>query len=385
MNSTVAARVGEATDLLSALIRAPSPNPPGDERAVIDVARSYLASIPGVIVEDVGVAPERPMLVATLAGAGPGRTLTFAGHIDTVPVGAGWTRDPFGAEVADGRLYGRGSSDMKGGVAGFMVAIRQLAVLRDRWQGTVIAHIVPDEEPGGQLGTQVLLKRGLIGGDAVVVAEPSELCVFRAQKGNIFARLAFTGRSAHGSTPQLGDNAINRALRTAARLDQELAPQLAEREHELVGAATISVGTISGGERTNMVPDACVMTVDRRLIPGERADEAIAELERVVGDDADVTYEHVGAAFETPADHWLVQAAVEVVDRVRGASCPVGGLVGSSDARFYADGAGLPTIILGPGAMDEAHTPDESVDVALLEASVDAYRELALQVLASPD
>lgn len=372
----------EAVDLLQELVRAPSPNPPGDERAAMTVVRSYLRQIPEIEVEDVGVAPERPMLVATLrGGAGPGRTIIFGGHIDTVPAGDGWTREPFGGEIADGRLYGRGASDMKGGIAGFLVALRQLAALRDDWKGTVVAHVVPDEEPGGQLGAELLLESGRIAGDAAIIAEPSGLTVFRAQKGNVFATVTFTGRSAHGSTPELGDNAVSHAVQFAMDIEQRLAPQLARRRHELVGNASISIGTIRGGVRTNVVPDQCVLTVDRRVLPSEDLGQATRELSSFIDGRGTITFDHIGAAFETPAEHWLVRAAVDVVDEARGGAMPVGGLVGSSDARFYAAGAGIPTIIIGPGTMDQAHVPDESVDVELLSSSVTVYRELALRLL----
>lgn len=212
-----------AVELLAELVRAPSPNPPGDERAAVAVCRTFLQQIPGVEIEEVGVAAERPMLVATLRGAGPGPELTFAGHIDTVPAGDGWTYDPFGAELADGRMYGRGTADMKGGIAGFLAAIDRLSRQRDRWHGVIVAHIVPDEEPGGHLGTQILLAQGRLTGDAVIVAEPSELYVYRAQKGNIFARARYRGRSAHGSTPHLGENAISHALHAATALETDLA------------------------------------------------------------------------------------------------------------------------------------------------------------------
>lgn len=371
----------EAVQLLARLVRAPSPNPPGDERDAVAVAREYARTIPGAEVEDVGVSPERPMLIVTLRGGGPGRTLLLSGHIDTVPAGEGWTFDPFGAEVVDGRLYGRGSSDMKGGVAGVLVALRRLAELRERWSGTIVAHVVPDEEPGGQLGAEVLLQRGLLRGDAAIVAEPSELAVYRAQKGNLFTSARFTGRSAHGATPELGDNAIRRAVRVAVELEEVLLPRIASRMHALVGAPTINLGTIAGGRRTNMVADECILTFDRRVIPGESMDEAKAEIEAFIGGRAEITYEHAGAAFETPADHWLVRAAVEAVTRVRGTEPAIAGLIGSSDARFYADGAGLPTIILGPGSLSVAHMPDEFIEVEQLDASVEIYVELALMLL----
>jgi acetylornithine deacetylase/succinyl-diaminopimelate desuccinylase family protein len=372
---------GEALELLTRLVRSPSPNPPGDERLVVAAAREYVETIPGIEIADVGVSPERPMLIATLEGNGPGRTLMFGGHIDTVPPAEGWTRDPFGAELVDGRLYGLGSSDMKAGVAGFLVAFKQLANMRDRWSGKLVAHVVPDEEPGGQLGAAILLERGLIRGDAAIVAEPSELAVYRAQKGNLFMAARFTGRSAHGATPELGNNAIRRAARFAVELEEVLLPRIATRHHDLVGAPTINLGTIAGGRRTNMVADECVLTFDRRVVPGESLEAAKAEIEEFIAGRAELTYEHAGAAFETPADHWLVRAAVEAVERVRGRTPAIAGLIGSSDARFYADGAGVPTIILGPGSLSLAHTPNEYVEIEQLTASVDVYTELALLLL----
>ena len=378
---TLAANTREAVELLQDLVRAPSPNPPGEERAVQKVVRAYLESVPGVLVEDHGISADRPMLVARLHGFGPGRTVIFGGHVDTVPAGDGWTRDPFGAEVANGRLYGRGASDMKGGVAGMLVALRRLAAEPRPWAGEVVVHVVPDEEPGGQQGAELLLRRGLLVGDAAIITEPSQLRVFRAQKGNIFAAARVGGRSAHGSMPQNGDNAISRAARLVVDLEERLAPRLAERRHVLLGSATLSVGTIAGGRRTNVVPDECVLTIDRRVVPGENLDAAMAELEEFIGDRAELTFEHAGAAFDTLESHWLVRAAVDAVDGVRGDRAPIGGLVGSSDARYYADGAGIPTIIVGPGSMEQAHVRDEWVDVELLGQSVEVYRRLALSLL----
>jgi acetylornithine deacetylase/succinyl-diaminopimelate desuccinylase family protein len=380
-NHTLASDTAEAVELLQRLVRAPSPNPPGDERVVQEVARSYLEAIPGVTVEDHGVSPSRPMLVARLPGARPGRTIVFGGHVDTVPTGDGWTRDPFGGEVEAGRLYGRGASDMKGGVAGMLVALRRIAQAPRTWAGEVVVHVVPDEEPGGQQGAELLLRRGLLVADAAIITEPSELCVYRAQKGNIFAAARVHGRSAHGSMPERGDNAISRAARLIVDLEERLSARIGDRVHPLLGPATLSVGTIAGGRRTNVVPDECVVTIDRRVVPQERLDAAVAELEEFIGDRAQLTVEHAGAAFDTAESHWVVRAAVDAVGAVRGAAMPIGGLVGSSDARYYADGAGIPTIIVGPGSMTQAHVRDEWVDVRLLGQSVEVYRRIAMSLL----
>jgi succinyl-diaminopimelate desuccinylase len=372
---------GEVVELLQALVRARSDNPPGDERRAAGVVRDYLAQEEAISVEDVGLLPERPLLVARLEGRPGGRTITFNGHLDTVPAGNDWTRDPFGGETEGDRLYGRGSSDMKGGIAGFLAAIRRLAAVRDNWAGTVIAHVVPDEEPGGPVGTESLLKRGMMEGDAVIVAEPSELAVFRAQKGTIFATLRFVGRAAHGSRPEQGVNAIDAAADMIVTLRERLAPELRHRMHELIGSASINVGTISGGTRTNVVPDACTVTIDRRLVPAERLEDATAELEQLIDGRAELVWDHRSPAFETAADHWLVTEAQKAVAAVRGSAPPVSGLRGASDAWLYAQGAGIPTILIGPGEVDQAHIADESASVSLLRESVDVYYELARRLL----
>jgi acetylornithine deacetylase/succinyl-diaminopimelate desuccinylase-like protein len=240
---------------------------------------------------------------------------------------------------------------------------------------------VPDEEPGGALGTRVLLERGELAGDFALVAEPTELRVYRAQKGNIFARLTVDGVSAHGSMPRRGVNAISRAVRLVLDLEEVLGARLAGTVHPLVGPATLNVGTIEGGTATNVVPDRCVVSVDRRVLPGESAEAALAELMDLVGDRAAIEVTHMGASFETPETHPLVVAAQAALTAVTGRVTPCGGLVGSSDARFYADGAGIPTILLGPGSMDQAHVADEYVEAAAVETCVEVFVELALGLL----
>ena len=371
----------DVVELTQALVRAASPNPPGDERAVQDVVLAYLRRIPGVRIDVIEARAHRPIVVGTLEGAQPGRRILFSGHVDTVPAGDGWTRDPFGGEVSGDRLYGRGASDMKGGVAAFLVALRRLAQRRSELAGTVVVHVVPDEEPGGVLGAKVLLDRGLIVGDAAIVAEPSELAVYTAQKGNIFASVRVAGRSAHGSMPDRGVNAITAAARLINDLESRLAPHVSAATHPLVGAATLSVGTINGGRATNIVPDECTFTLDRRLLPGQSANAAFAELERFIDGRGSVSIDNAGASFETPGDHWLVTTAMEAVGDVTGRTPRIGGLVGSSDARFYADGAGIPTIIVGPGAMSQAHVADEHVETKCLRLCVDVYERLVYLAL----
>ncbi len=371
----------EVIRLLQELVRTPSPNPPGAERDVQAVIQSFLATLPGVRVSSVEDDPQRPILIARLDGSRPGRTVIFGGHVDTVPPGEGWTRDPYGGSVDGGLLYGRGASDMKGGVAAILVALKRLAQEPRGLRGSVVVHCVPDEEPGGVLGAKLLLDRGLIEGDAAIIAEPSELTVYAAQKGNLFATVGVRGRAAHGSMPHHGINAISAAARLICDLEDTLSPRISERHHPLVGAATLSIGKISGGRATNVVPDECSFSVDRRLVPGESHEDALEELRAFIGERGELSVENAGAAFETSPDHWLTKAAVEALFAVTSERPPLGGLVGSSDARFYADGAGIPTLIVGPGSMSQAHVADEHVRVDLVERAVDVYEQLARDLL----
>jgi acetylornithine deacetylase/succinyl-diaminopimelate desuccinylase family protein len=373
----------EVTLLLQRLVQAPSPNPPGDEGDVQRVVREYLDTIHGVNVEQFERAPSRPIIMGRLETGRPGPTIVLSGHIDTVPVGDGWTHDPFGGVIEDGNLFGRGAADMKGGVAAILVALRRLAGRCDDLAGgTLELHIVPDEEPGGELGTAVLLAEGKIKAHAAIIAEPSELAVFRAQKGNIFAAIRVTGRAAHGSMPEQGVNAITAAARLVLDIEERLAPTVRVHTHQLLGASSVNVGTIHGGRRTNMVPDECIITVDRRLMPDESADIALRELEEFVGSRGVVSLEAAGGAFDTPPEHWLVGAATDAVEQVLGQPAAIGGLIGSSDARYYAQGAGIPTIILGPGAMTQAHVADEHVPTRELPLAVQIYETLAEALLA---
>jgi succinyl-diaminopimelate desuccinylase len=372
----------DATALLQRLVRAQSPNPPGNEVAVQRVVGDYLSGAAGIDMQQINADTERPIIVATAESGIDGPTILFCGHIDTVPVGDGWTRDPFGAEIENGVMYGRGASDMKGGVAAMLVALRRLAAQGALPRGRVAVHVVPDEEPGGELGAAVLLEQGYVAGDAAIVTEPSELAVFRAQKGNIFAAIRVRGRAAHGSMPERGVNAISAAARLIIDLEERLGPSIRGHTHPLLGSSSLNVGTIHGGRRTNMVADECVFTVDRRLMPAESFDAAWAELVEFVGDRGTVELEQFGASFDTPGEHRLVQTAREAVTDVLERPAEIGGLNGSSDARFYADGAGIPTIILGPGSMQQAHVADEFVDVRQVETAVGIYEALVKKLLA---
>ncbi|MGH9165226.1 MAG: M20 family metallopeptidase, partial [Acidimicrobiales bacterium] len=249
-----------------ALVAVDTQNPPGGERALLPLCRDLLSSF-GARFEEVEPAPGRASLLATV-GAGDGRrpTLLVNGHLDVVPVDrAGWTRDPFAAELEDGRLYGRGTADMKGGIA---AAIEALAALRRAGREPacdVVFHLVADEERGGALGTEVLVAEGRVRADACVVPEPTGLALGVAERGLMNAVITVSGRPVHASEPRLGVSAVEKAARIVLALH---GADFGGPAHPLLGRPSCNVGLIAGGDATNIVAPSCRLEIDRRLLPG---------------------------------------------------------------------------------------------------------------------
>jgi acetylornithine deacetylase/succinyl-diaminopimelate desuccinylase family protein len=371
----------EVVRIARALIAAPSENPPGDEEGPAAVATDVLASldaVPTIVRSDEG----RPNVVAEL-GAGEGPSLAWNGHLDVVPAGdpATWTRDPWSGTVDAGRLVGRGSVDMKGGIAAALAAAAALRRAGIGLAGRLAFHLVADEEVGGLHGTRVLFERGLLTQDACIVGEPSELQLGLAQRGGAWMTATARGKAAHGSQPQRGVNAITSMARFLLRLPEVLP----DREHALVGRPTVNAALISGGSGPNVVPDRCVVDIDRRILPGEADAEAVREpfLElaaRLRIDhpevDVDVELREWTDAAEASGDAAIARVARDAVAAETGRRPDDVGFTGITDARFYLNDASIPGVILGPGSLSLAHTANESVPVDELVAAARIYARI---------
>jgi succinyl-diaminopimelate desuccinylase len=371
--------------LLAAVVRAESANPPGDTRKVADViaARLREASIDFQILAD---EMRKPNVIARLGSGRP--EVLFTSHMDTVPAGnpKAWRHDPFGAEIAGTRMYGRGAADAKASLVAMIAAMEALTgVLPLR--GTLTLSAVSDEEIGGIKGTEYLVDRGLLTPDHVVVGEITENRLAVSEKGVLWLRVVTHGRAAHGSTPWEGSNAITQMLRVLAAIEQRVGTRLAGLRHPLVPPASLSIGTIRGGVATNVVPDWCEATLDRRTLPSESITEAVSEVERVIADlqredpalQADVEVLQAGPPIETPLDAPLVRTAQAVARELR-LPDEVVGYQQASDGRFFAE-RGVPTVLFGPGDPDVAHTPDESVDLNDVITAARFYALLGLRLL----
>ncbi len=369
-----------------ALIAAPSENPGGTEDEAVAVAEGLLLGL-GADTTTVRSDAGRPSLVATI-GSGDGPTLAWNGHLDTVPTGSldTWTVDPFAGEVIDGRLVGRGACDMKGPIASAIAAVAALGRAGVDLRGTLTMHLVADEELAGTHGTRVLRENGLLTQDLAMVGEPSDLALGLAERGGAWTTVTARGRSAHGSLPHLGVNAITSMARFLLRLPEVL-PDI---EHPLCGRPTVNAALIEGGSAPNMVPDRCVIDVDRRIVPGERDPDAVlapftelAAAIRAEHPEVDLTAElrEWTDAAEASADSAVAEAVREAARDELHEIPPDVGFTGITDARFYINDAAIPTVIYGPGSLGVAHTANEWIEVADLTAAARVYARVFAAVL----
>ena len=266
--------------LLQQLIRIPSPNPPGDCRAVAEFCAAFLRNAGFVTTL---VAPDdRAWSVVGVLGERDTPSLLYHAHIDTVPLGqnAQWSVDPFAGAVADGRVYGLGSVDDKAPLAAMLQAAAALGAQVEKLRGRLVVVCAAEEEVGGRLGTKWLVDAGHVPAcDFVVVGEQTHNRVATAHKGVLRAAFHVAGRTSHATDPWRGRNAINGMAHLILDLERYQTEVLERRPHPLLGPASINVGVIEGGVSANVVADACTIRVDRRMVPGEDPQAVMAELQ----------------------------------------------------------------------------------------------------------
>lgn len=404
------ARAPEVTDLTRRLMAVPSPNPPGDVRACAEAAAALLRDLaPGAEVSLHATSPEVTNVVARVTGVGPGRVLAFNGHLDTYPVNEAlpWTVDPLAGEVREGRLYGRGAADMKGGIAASILAFALLADHRAAWRGEAILTLAGDEESMGPLGTKWLLDNvpGLAAAGAVIIGDAGSPRVLRfGEKGFLWIEVEAAGRAAHGAHVHLGDNAIDRlraaldavaglaalpvaappAVTAAIAAAQGISEPLAgEGEARVLGAVTVNIGRVEGGTAPNLVPASARASCDIRLPVGVTCAAAEAALHRGLDGLPGISW-RVLRRFEpnhTDPAADVVRWAHAAAEEVLGGAVAVNMRVGGSDARWFRM-AGLPTVVYGPTPHNMGGA-DEWADIAELEAVARVHALAAFDFLAA--
>ncbi len=381
----------ETVALLRDLVRAPSVNPPGDVSEAAAVCERPLAAA-GFAVRRLAHAPGKPNVVAEIGPEG-GPRLCFNAHLDVVPIGdeGAWTYPPFGAEVANGRVYGRGAGDDKASVTAQVMAAVALVRSGVPLRGALVMTEVADEETSGD-GARHLIAEADLRPDGVIVGEQTLNRVAVGEKGSAGVEIVVSGRTAHGALPWEGANAIEAMAHVIVALRESVYPRLAERVHPFFLPSSASVNMIDGGVKANVVPDRCSIFIDRRIIPGEdpveASDEIKAAAEAAVAELPGISVAVIASPHALPATmsdpHGGLARAMLAANEHLGLSTELTGFSMATDGRHFA-AAGYPTVIYGPGDPKLAHVPNEWVGIVELLEATRAYALGALALLGRGD
>jgi acetylornithine deacetylase/succinyl-diaminopimelate desuccinylase family protein len=351
---------------------------------LLDVCRAE-----GIEAEAVEGRPGAVNVVARLPGGRPGKRLILNGHIDTVPAGDGWTIDPFGGELRAGCIWGRGTCDMKSGVAAMLMAMVELKRSEEAFAGEIVFQAVADEETGSQWGTLHLIEQGYCrDASFAICTEPTSNRVELGNRGLRWVDITVSGQASHAGRPWLGANAVAAAAAIIERLD---ALEFTARDERFeIPAPSISVTTIQGGHTVNVIPDSCTFAVDRRMLPGETEAQVLSELQSAI----DVVLEArpgVEIEMQVRPGCWdpfvvdrgepIVAAALEAARTVLGREPQTGYKAACTDASHLVSRAGIPTVLLGPGNEQLSHKPDERIAVDDLINGVEIYVEMFRRLL----
>ncbi|MGQ9630509.1 MAG: M20 family metallopeptidase [bacterium] len=372
-----------AVDILRDLVRIPSYESEAD---VVDYLSKRYESL-GIPHRTRRVAEGGRANITATWGEGE-RSLILNGHMDTVSPGdlGEWHLPPFGGEVSEGRMYGRGTSDAKGSLAAMVSALEAIVRSGTPLRGKLTLMAVACEEVDG-VGTREEVLGGTTA-DAAIVGEPTGLSVHIAHKGVLRLEIKALGRAAHASNPREGINAISKMTKAIMALD-ELAEEISQREDPLLGRATLAVTTIEGGLARNVIPPTCTIAIDRRLIPSESPEDAQREIEGVLkrlgAEDrefrAEVRVVSSADAASTPADGEIVEVALRSREEILGGPSRVGGFNACCDMWHLANRGKIPTVILGPGDLALAHKTNEYIEIGELEKAAEIYTRIALNWL----
>jgi acetylornithine deacetylase/succinyl-diaminopimelate desuccinylase len=337
----------------------------------------------------------RPNLVATLDGSRQGPHLLFCGHTDTVPPNAGSSEDPFAALEKDGRLYGRGTADMKGALAAMAGALVALKSSGELVRGKVTFAAVIDEEMES-LGVESLIVSGFRA-DGAIVGEPTNNKIAIGHKGLEWLSVEFEGRAAHGGTPQAGINAISAAAHFVYLVETELPPAFLRRRDPVLGLPVINLGTISGGDQPSTVAARCVIKLDRRWVMTETIDQVFEDLETILqkvkqarpGLKTHISRVPGGMAtmihgpMTIDPGHAIVKAAQKSMVEAGREPTALTVFPAWTDGSLLSREAKIPTIIWGPGELDYAHSPEESIKLSDVTLAAELYAVMALHFTGS--
>ena len=397
-------RKDEILQFARELIRTPSPNPPGDERAVADLVTARLAALGITEVERLGASPERPNLVVRIDGTGDGPTLMLSGHLDTKPAGDldAWKTDPWDPVLRDGDLVGLGSGDMKAAVAAMVYALGAIRA-SGSFAGKLVAVFTADEEAGSALGSKWLADSGLLEADVAVIGEPSGIereweSLHLVSRGAALFKVKISGTQMHSSISDRikGINATVKMARLIDRMDRDLGAYLTYEPHPLSPTGpTINVGVMAeAGVFYGVYPGNAEFACDLRTLPGMEEKQLIDDINRflmaAMAEDpdlaAELVWELMVPATEISADEPIVGILQETAGEVLGRTPKLDAFPGATDAPHFQLTAGIPCVAaFGPGMLPLAHSPNESMAAESVSQAAEIYALSSIRYLGVPE
>lgn len=371
-----------AIKLLQDIVQINSTN--GNEKEVAD----YLAALlkkHGIESTQVEYSPGRNQLLATITGNEPGPVLGFTGHMDVVPVGdIAWKHDPFAATIEDGKLYGRGACDMKSGLMAMVIALIEIKESGLPFKGSLQLLATVGEETSA-IGAGQLVKQGYAKNlDALVIGEPTALQLAVAHKGALWPKITTFGKTAHGSMPENGVNAVEHMLLFLNRFKETM--HLEKAIDDLLGTSTSSIDVLNGGKSTNVIPDTCTVEIDIRTIAQQKHQTLKQQIEQILQDltneipDFKAKAEYINdlpSVRTEPDDSFVVLTKTILEQELNQSITPLGGSGYTDGSQFTQASKKFPIIVLGPGNPTLAHQPEEYVELAIYLKSIEIFTKIA--------
>jgi acetylornithine deacetylase/succinyl-diaminopimelate desuccinylase family protein len=393
MNETIKQTFSEKEiiDLITKLVSSPSHSDIEDQESGVAEYIYDFFTKEGIEAEIIPVVDGRNNVTARLKGKGNGKTLLFTGHTDTVPP-YDMPGDPYKVRTSDGNLYGRGVVDMKGPLACMMLAMAAIKRAGVEPEGDLLFAGVIDEEAKSE-GTRALLRSGFKA-DAAIVGEPSDMQVCVGHRGLEWFEFAFHGKTVHGGRQKEGINAIQKATMFINRLEDELIPAIEKRTYPIIGNSSMNYGYIKGGTQPSTVAGECILQIDRRWIPGEKYNDVLSEYQKILDElhekdpkfnadfkVMDISYMDevfVHEVMDTDVGEDIVKVSRSVIAEIAGAESEPISFPAWTDGGLINSYAKIPTIVLGPGGLESAHSASEHIEIDSLVPAVIIYALIAV-------
>lgn len=376
----------DVVSLCQDIVRINTINPPGNEAELAKYCLVFLKNL-GFDVQYINHSESRASVLACLKGNGKTKGVMICAHMDTVPLGeSAWQHDALSGEISNGKIWGRGASDMKGGLAAILAAAKELVESGLKLNGDLWIGLTAGEEVDF-LGAGELAKHNeMLPLQVLLIPEPSSNEIFLAQKGALWLEVIIEGKTAHGSMPDLGINAVEIMADFIACMKQLEFPY---QPHPLLDRYTAAVTTIQGGFKVNVVPDQCSVTIDIRTVPGQNHANMLNQVRGLLntfkkdypGLKTWVKVMKDYPAVVTDPDDPAVLTMLKTAGIVAGHDVPIKGVRYFTDSAVLAPAYNVPVIICGPGHADLAHQPDEYVEIGLLRKAVEIYTNTVSEYL----